>query len=113
MLRAKSFCAASLLSCFIASKAVAQGAGVPESAPAAATRPDPRLATRDIDHPADFRPDFATRADWEKRAAFLTRQVTVANGLWPMPEKTPLARYMARKIRSPASAFPSSTTTTR
>jgi hypothetical protein len=28
--------------------------------------------------------------EWEDRAARLRRQVLVANGLWPMPEKTPL-----------------------
>src|SRR5262245_12763398 len=32
----------------------------------------------------------ATKEDWEKRRQVLREQVLVANGLWPMPEKTPL-----------------------
>src|SRR5687768_301640 len=44
----------------------------------------------DKDHPYDFRPQFADRAAWEKRAEFLRRQVLVSQGLWPMPSKTGL-----------------------
>lgn len=52
---------------------------------------DARLSQpRDKDHPADFAPRFADRAAWEARAQFLRHQVMVAQGLWPMPEKTPL-----------------------
>lgn len=32
----------------------------------------------------------ATRSEWEQRAAELRRRVSVAAGLWPLPERTPL-----------------------
>ncbi len=32
----------------------------------------------------------ATREQWEKRAEQLRRRILVANGLWPLPERTPL-----------------------
>src|SRR4051812_36002879 len=52
---------------------------------------DARLTDRhDIDHPADFKPRFKDKAAWERRAASLRTQILVAEGLWPMPEKTPL-----------------------
>jgi len=47
-------------------------------------------AARDLDHPATFRPTFATKADWTTRADSLRRQVRVALGLWPWPDRTPL-----------------------
>ena len=31
-----------------------------------------------------------TRPEWERRKEELRQQVLVANGLWPMPEKTPI-----------------------
>lgn len=55
-------------------------------------------AVRDLDHPAGFTPAFATRTDWEARAAELRRQVRVALGLWPMPERTPLAPVVRGRI---------------
>ncbi len=33
---------------------------------------------------------YPDKAAWEKRAEFLRHQVAVANGLWPMPMRTPL-----------------------
>jgi dienelactone hydrolase len=47
-------------------------------------------AARDLDHPATFTPAFASRAEWTARADGLRRQVRVALGLWPWPERTPL-----------------------
>ena len=45
-----------------------------------------------IDHPHRFDPaKYPDRAAWERRRDFLRHQVLVAQGLWPMPEKTPLA----------------------
>jgi dienelactone hydrolase len=35
-------------------------------------------------------PQFSSRAEWEERKAFLRRQILVAAGLSPMPEKMPL-----------------------
>lgn len=64
---------------------------------------DARLAhPHDKDHPSDFVPRFADRAAWERRAEFLRHQVMVAQGLWPMPEKTPLAPVIHGKIERDA-----------
>jgi dienelactone hydrolase len=40
----------------------------------------------------------ATKADWEKRRTQLREQVMVAEGLWPMPVKTPLEPVIHGKI---------------
>jgi dienelactone hydrolase len=67
--------------------------------PAGEKSDDSRLTVKhDVDHPADFKPSFADKAAWEKRAAFVRTQVLVANGLWPMPEKTPLKPVIHGKI---------------
>ena len=47
-------------------------------------------AARDLDHPAVFTPAFKTRSEWMARAETLRRQVRVALGMWPWPERTPL-----------------------
>src|SRR5262245_60670073 len=36
--------------------------------------------------------------EWEDRAERLRRQVLVANGLWPMPEKTPLQAVIYGRV---------------
>jgi dienelactone hydrolase len=60
---------------------------------------DGRVAAgRDLDHPATFTPAFATRAEWMARAETLRRQVRVALGLWPWPERTPLNATIRGKI---------------
>lgn len=59
---------------------------------------DPRSILHGIDNPADFTGRFADKAAWEERAAFLRRQVLVANGLWPMPEKMPIDAVVHGKI---------------
>jgi dienelactone hydrolase len=95
----------------LASALVAVVACVPAARPAVADdvdllrvypaghRPDdPRYATHSIDKPADFTGRFADKAAWEARADVLRRQVLVANGLWPMPEKTPLDAVVFGKI---------------
>jgi hypothetical protein len=52
--------------------------------------PDGRLAkNKTLNDYFPFTPP-KTKADWEKRKQTLKEQVLVANGLWPMPEKTPL-----------------------
>jgi dienelactone hydrolase len=43
-----------------------------------------------VDHPHPFTAEFRDRAAWERRAQQLRTQVLVANGLWPMPPRTPL-----------------------
>ena len=39
-----------------------------------------------------------TRDEWEERAEQVRRQVQVATGLWPMPEKTPLNAVVYGKV---------------
>ncbi len=61
----------------------------------AADTPTPSTDARftivhDKDHPWGFAPAFSDRATWETRADFLRHQALVAQGLWPMPPKTPL-----------------------
>lgn len=52
---------------------------------------DARLTDRHSkDHPTTFTADFPDRAAWEARAGRLRIQVLVSQGLWPMPEKTPM-----------------------
>ena len=55
-------------------------------------------AARDLDHPATFTPAFATKAEWMARAETLRRQVRVALGLWPWPERTPLNAVVRGQI---------------
>ncbi len=60
---------------------------------------DSRLSKiHDVDHPHDFAPDFADRAAWEKRREVVRDQVLLANGLLPLPEKTPLNPVIHGKI---------------
>lgn len=59
---------------------------------------DPRYTVHDIDNPVDFTGRFPSKAAWEERAAFLRKQILVANGLWPLPEKTPLNAVIHGKI---------------
>ena len=55
-------------------------------------------AARDLDHPTTFTPAFATKAEWMARAEVLRRQVRVALGLWPWPERTPLNATVRGRI---------------
>ena len=60
---------------------------------------DARLhSLRDLDHPVSFEPDFKTADAWKKRAGSLRQQVLVAEGLWPLPERTPLNAVVHGKI---------------
>ena len=61
---------------------------------AAETRPDSHLDVRlgdliDLNGSFPFHPP-ATREAWEARAEHVRRRILVSQGLWPMPEKTPL-----------------------
>jgi dienelactone hydrolase len=42
-----------------------------------------------------------TKAEWDVRAEYVRRQVLVAEGLWPMPTKTPLNAVIHDKIDRP------------
>ena len=58
--------------------------------PSGSTPEDARLG--DLNHLNGYFPFKvpATREKWEERAEQLRRRILVANGLWPLPEKTPL-----------------------
>ncbi|NIA29544.1 MAG: hypothetical protein GWP06_06475 [Actinobacteria bacterium] len=43
-------------------------------------------------------PEYKSLHDWETRAAKLKKHIFIANGLWPMPEKTPLHARVYDKI---------------
>jgi dienelactone hydrolase len=77
-------------------------ANVPGEAPRvlpAGTLPnDIRLKPlKDLDGYFPFTPP-TSKADWEKRAERVRRQILVAEGLWPMPTKTPLNAVIHGKI---------------
>ncbi len=55
-------------------------------------------AARDLDHPTVFTPAFKTREEWTTRADALRRQVRVALGMWPWPERTPLNATVRGRI---------------
>jgi dienelactone hydrolase len=60
---------------------------------------DPRLELlHDVDHPWSFESKFTSAKDWEKRAEEVRRQIMVAEGLWPMPAKTPLNAVIHGRI---------------
>jgi len=54
---------------------------------------------RDLDHPATFTPDFASKEEWLARRTALREQVLVAEGLWPLPERTPLNAVIHGKVQ--------------
>src|SRR5438477_13018571 len=59
---------------------------------------DARLeALKDLDGYFPFTPP-ASKADWEKRAERVRRQILVSQGLWPMPTRTPLNAVIHGKI---------------
>jgi len=60
---------------------------------------DRRLSdSHDVDHPTIFLPQYSDKAQWELRARQLREQVLVAEGLWPLPPKTPLSPVIRKKI---------------
>jgi dienelactone hydrolase len=59
---------------------------------------DSRLAPlKNLDGYFPFKP-YTSRADWEQRAEQLRRQLLVATGLWPMPERTPPRAIVHGKV---------------
>src|SRR4051812_1698596 len=61
--------------------------------------PDARLGTpRDYNTVSEFTPLFADKAAWEKRAKEVREQILVSQGLYPLPEKTPLNPVVYGKI---------------
>jgi Abhydrolase family len=66
---------------------------------ASETLADTRLTTpRDLDHPYTFTPTFATKEDWLARRQTLRQQILVAEGLWPLPERTPSHAVIHGKV---------------
>lgn len=73
-------------------------AEAPRALPAGKLPNDVRLKPlKDLDGYFPFTPP-ASKADWEKRSARIRRQILVAEGLWPMPAKTPLNAVIHGKI---------------
>ena len=69
--------------------------------PPGKTPADARLAPlKDLDGYFPFEVP-ATRQAWEKRAEEVRRRVQVACGLWPMPERTPLAPQIWGRVERP------------
>ena len=62
------------------------------AAPATGTNPPVNLDT-----PRSF-PAISSAQEWRKRATEIRQQVLVSCGLWPMPEKTPLAPHIFGKV---------------
>src|SRR6476661_7343347 len=42
-----------------------------------------------------------SKADWDKRAEYVRRQILVSQGLWPIPTKSPLNAFIHGKIDLP------------
>lgn len=55
---------------------------------------------KDLDGYFPFTPP-RSKADWEKRAERVRRQILISQGLWPMPTKTPLNVVIHGKIDQP------------
>jgi dienelactone hydrolase len=54
-------------------------------------------APRDLNTPWTF-PQVRSQSDWKMRAAAIRQQVQLRCGLWPWPEKTPLAASISGRI---------------
>ncbi len=79
----------------LAASALADG---PRVLPAGNLPNDVRLKPlKDLDGYFPFTPP-TSKTDWEKRAERVRRQILVAEGLWPMPTKTPLNAVIHGKI---------------
>jgi dienelactone hydrolase len=62
--------------------------------------PDSRLGLPvHLNRPFKFTPAYKTADEWRTRAAALRRQVQVAVGLWPMPERTPLKPVVTGRVQ--------------
>lgn len=90
--------AAPLLAAAVTMGATDQGLQV---YPEGTTPPDVRLGElRTLDSKFPFTP-VSTPEEWAERAAALRRRVRVANGLWPLPTRTPLRPVLHGKMDRP------------
>jgi dienelactone hydrolase len=88
-----------LLSTFFA--VLASSVGAPRVLPEGKLPNDARLEPlKDLDGYFPFTPP-KSKADWEKRAERVRRQILISQGLWPMPTKTPLNAVIHGKIDRP------------
>lgn len=77
------------------------GAAGPRALPAGTVPDDVRLQPpKDLSGYFPFVPPKSP-TEWEKRAEYVRRQILVAEGLWPMPTKTPLNAVIHGKIEQP------------
>src|SRR4051812_36567239 len=76
-------------------------AASPHALPAGALPNDSRLKPlKDLDSYFPFTPP-TSHADWNARAERVRRQILIAEGLWPMPTKTPLHAVIHGRIERP------------
>lgn len=76
-------------------------ADAPRALPAGTLPDDVRLQPpKDLNGYFPFKPP-ETKAEWDKRAEYVRRQILVSQGLWPMPTKTPLNAVLHGKIDRP------------
>jgi dienelactone hydrolase len=77
------------------------GADVPRVLPAGTLPDDARLAPpKNLDGYFPFAVP-KSKADWDKRAEYVRRQILVSQGLWPIPTKTPLNAVIHGKMDFP------------
>jgi dienelactone hydrolase len=73
-------------------------AAAPRALPEGKLPDDVRLQSlKDLDGYFPFTPP-TSKADWEKRAERVRRQILVSQGLWPLPTKTPLNPVIHGKV---------------
>jgi dienelactone hydrolase len=82
------------LAAFLGANAVAAPRVLPDGKLPNDVRLEP---LKDLDGYFPFTPP-ASKADWEKRAERVRRQILVSQGLWPMPTKTPLNAVLHGRI---------------
>src|SRR5215217_1821526 len=76
-------------------------AASPRALPPGALPNDVRLRPlKDLDGYFPFTPP-KSQAEWNARAERVRRQILVAEGLWPMPTKTPLQAVIHGRIERP------------
>jgi hypothetical protein len=87
--------------CLLAAFAASGLAASPRALPPGTLPDDVRLQPlKDLNGYFPFTPP-KSKSDWEARAAYVRRQILVAEGLWPMPTRTPLNAVIHGKIERP------------
>ncbi len=87
-----------LVLALLVSTATGIRAEAPRALPAGQLPKDARLQPlKDLNGYFPFTPP-TSKADWDKRAERVRRQILVSQGLWPMPTKTPLNAVVHGKI---------------